>query len=455
MKRYLLPVAIGLVSIGCVKSAVDPLSDDYPEPATYDFNQIVSSERTKDEGGKFHFELVLTTAEGDALSLELVADTYYLPAKTFSGATAEAARSGNYVTSACYFTKSGAAPVPLNNTGTLTVGKNDTHYTAQGYLWTAEGEAFHVNASFDTVYEPEDEPVKMPALLVANPGAGSVTVVLATDGVSASPNLYGGTDYKGTGNYIALDIYSPDGKLYPGTYEPSLAGGYITEGRFGIGWEMDYEYMPGMSIKVELGSRWYTIENDASTNVALTTGAVTVEKTGSTYTVSYRNDDIWVSYTGAIEALDYETIDYVSLTKAVQVAQTGANTLTLRLASDGVEASWVEAYQYFTFSGEGNYVTLEIYTADGTLAAGSYKASAGQGCAEGEFGSGYSWDYEYAPGMFYTIAGGSTWYTLAGGNETSAFITDGVVNVSYEGDVCTIVLESSAANAKFVGKLAE
>lgn len=455
MKKYMLLAAIGLVSIGCVKSAVDPLSGDYPEPATYKFNQLVSSERSKDDDGKFHFNLQLGTSAGDVLALELMADTYYLPAKVFSGAASVAAKSGNYLTDKSSFCPSGAAPASLNSTGTLTVTKDADHYTMTGYLWTAEGNAFHINATFDAVYEPEAEPVKLPALLIANPGAGSVTVVLATDGVSASPNMYGGTDYKGTGNYIALDIYSPDGKLYPGTYEPSFAGGYITEGKFGIGWEMDYEYMPGVSIKVELGSRWYTIENDASTNVALTTGAVTVEKTGSTYTVSYKNDDIWVSYTGAIEALDYETIEYVSLTKAVQVAQTGANTLTLRLATDGIEASWVEAYQYFTFSGEGNYVTLEIYTADGTLAAGSYKASAGQGCAEGEFGSGYSWDYEYAPGMYYTIAGGSTWYTLTGGNETSTFITDGTVTVSYEGDVCTLVLESSAANAKFVGKIAE
>jgi len=49
---------------------------------------------------------------------------------------------------------------------------------------------------------------------------------------------------------------------------------------------------------------------------------------------------------------------------------------------------------------------------------------------------------------------GSTWFTLDG-EETKSYITDGMVTVSYEGDVCTITLESSAANAKFVGRLAE
>jgi len=35
------------------------------------------------------------------------------------------------------------------------------------------------------------------------------------------------------------------------------------------------------------------------------------------------------------------------------------------------------------------------------------------------------------------------------------YITDGIIVVAYEGDVCTITLESSVANAKFTGKLAQ
>ena len=70
----------------------------------------------------------------------------------------------------------------------------------------------------------------------------------------------------------------------------------------------------------------------------------------------------------------------------------------------------------------------------------------------GEFGTGFQYNYEYAPGMYWPLDMGSVWFALDGA-ETKTYITDGMVSVSYEGDVCTITLESSVANAKFVGKL--
>jgi len=458
MKKYIISLISGLALLsGCTKSAVSPLSEDrYPKPKTYTLTQVETIDRTKDENGKFHFPLSLSSSEGDKLSLVMIADTYYLPSKTFSGSTADLAKSGNYIAEESSFCPAGGNLSPLNTTGTVSVIRNEDHYTLAGYLWTADEKAFRVEAAFDAHFEPEAEPVKFPKLLVAKSGEGSVNVVFSTDGVTATPNMYGGVDYKGTGNYISLDIYSPDGKLYPGIYEPSTAGGYITEGKFGIAFESEYEYMPGAIVKLELGSRYYTLDNDNSSNVGLTDGTVKVEKTGSTYTISYKNGDIWVAYTGAVEALDYEAMEYVALTKAVQVAQTGANTLTLRLASDGVSAEWMESYQYYVFSGTGNYLVLEIYTADGSLKAGTYKACETERTVnEGEFGTGYSWDYEYSPGMSYTIKGGSTWYTLNNGAETSEFVKDGIVTVSYQGDECNIVLESTTANAKFTGKLTE
>jgi hypothetical protein len=138
----------------------------------------------------------------------------------------------------------------------------------------------------------------------------------------------------------------------------------------------------------------------------------------------------------------------------VEVAP-GEGVVTLRLATEGIEATYSEMMYSYTYSGTGNYVFLELYSADGTVAPGSYKACSIPGWVqEGEFGVGFQYDYEYAPGMFWPVDMGSTWFTLDG-EETKTYITDGLITVSYEGDVCTITLESSAANAKFVGKLAE
>ena len=98
-----------------------------------------------------------------------------------------------------------------------------------------------------------------------------------------------------------------------------------------------------------------------------------------------------------------------------------------------------------TYGGDGNYLKLEFYSTDGTLAPGEYKPCAEGGVVgEGEFGIGYD-------GMFG--ASGTTWYTLAGGTPTYVYVTDGSLKVEKNGEEYTIVLQSSTINAKYVGKL--
>lgn len=450
MKKYILYIAAGVLALSCTKSAIDPLSADYPKPTTYNLNQFTPGERTKDENGKFHFPLSITSSAGDQLNLVLVADTYYIPAITFSGGTSANVKAGNYLADESSFAPAGESAKTLNTEGTLNVTKVEDHYTVSGYLWNVEGKAFRVEASFDAVYEPEKEAQRMDLLLDAKSLDGSVLVYIGSGEITVSADLAGNPFFTGDGKVLMMELSSPDGKLYPGTYTVGA------EAKAGDFWT--YEYAPGMLFTGGSGTNWFEVRADGYDVTNLKSGVITVSKTGSTYDIEYKDEaaEIWVAYTGAIEALDYEKIEYVSLTQAIQVAQTAENVLTLRLASEGVSATWMEDYQYYMFGGTGHYMTLEIYTADGTLAAGTYKACAIPGViAAGEFGTGYSWDYEYAPGMYYTINSGSTWYTLDNGAESGVFISDGLINVSYEGDVCTLVLESSAANAKFVGKLSE
>ena len=449
MNKYILYMAAGLLALACTKSAIDPLSDDYPKPTTYTFTQLDEPERTKDENGKFHFPLSIASQAGDKLVLELVADTYYIPGITFTGGSTANVKAGNYLADASSFSPAGGNTQALNTEGTLAVTKDEDHYTVAGYLWTVEGKAFRVEAAFDAVFEPEKEAQRMDVLIDAKALESSVLVYIASGEIAVSPDLAGNPFFTGDGKVLMMELSSPDGKLYPGTYtvgEEAKPGDFWT-----------YEYAPGMYFTGGSGTNWFDVKADGYTVSNLNAGIITVTKTGSSYTIEYKDEasEVWVAYTGPIEALDYEVIDYVALTQAVQVAKTGENTLTLRLASEGVTATWIADYQYYMFGGTGNYMTLEIYTADGTLAAGTYTPQTGEALSAGQFAPGYSWDYEYAPGMFYTIAGGSSWYTLVEGAETSAFITDGVVTVSYEGDVCILTLESSVANAKFIGNLAQ
>ncbi len=442
MKKYIIFLAAAFISLACTEIAVDPLTGKYPEPPTYALTQLDMQERTKDENGKFHFPFSISSQAGDKLSLVLVADTYYIPAISFTGNTSDNARSGNYLCDLSSFSPAGGSASFLNTEGSLSVTKADDHYTLSGYLWTVEGKAFRVEASFDAVFEPEKEAQRMDILLDAKALEGSVVIYIASGTVDVSSDLAGNPFFNGDGKVLMLALESENGKLYPGTYSV-IPGDFWT-----------YEYAPGMLFTGGGGTNWFEVRADGYDVTNLKAGEAVVTKTGSTYTIEYKESEseIWVAYTGPIEVLDYEIIDYVPLTQVVEVAP-GEGTVTVRLATEGIVATYSEMMYSYTYSGTGNYVFLELYSADGTLAAGSYKACAVPGWVqEGEFGTGFQYDYEYAPGMFWPIDMGSTWFSLDGA-ETKTYITDGIVTVSYEGEVCTITLESSAANAKFVGKL--
>lgn len=82
---------------------------------------------------------------------------------------------------------------------------------------------------------------------------------------------------------------------------------------------------------------------------------------------------------------------------------------------------------------------------DGTITAGTYQAcTTGGTVGEGEFGIGYDGQWG---------ASGTTWYTVSGGAASGTYITDGSVTVEVDGDTYTIIIESSIINAKYVGTL--
>ena len=448
MKQYFIYIAAGLLALSCTKTAVEPLTGKYPEPQTYTLTQLTQDERTKDENGKFHFPLSIASSAGDRLDLVLVADTYYIPAITFSGNTAANAKAGNYLCDQSAFSPAGGSASALNDEGTLTVTKDEDHYTLSGYLWTVEGKAFRVEAAFDAVFEPEKEAQRMDILVDAKSLESSVLVYIASGNVNVSADLAGNPFFTGDGKVLMMELSSADGKLHPGTYTVGA------EAKAGDFWT--YEYAPGMLFTGGSGTNWFDVKADGYDVTGLKSGVITVTKTGSTYDIEYKDEasEIWVAYTGPIEALDYEKIEYIPLTQVVEVAP-GQGTVTLRLASEGITATYNDMMYAWSYAGSGYYATLELYSADGTVAAGSYKACAIPGMVgAGEFGVGFSYDYEYAPGMFWPLDMGSAWFALDG-SEVKTYITDGIIVVAYEGDVCTITLESSVANAKFTGKLAQ
>ena len=115
--------------------------------------------------------------------------------------------------------------------------------------------------------------------------------------------------------------------------------------------------------------------------------------------------------------------------------------------SDGsVKAEYNSSTFSYAYSGSGPCLQLELYTADGKLAPGTYTASKDpKNVGEGEFGVGYTGD---------NGPSGSIWSKMVEGvHDSYEYITDGTVTVSLDDNVFTIVLTSSVVEATFSGEI--
>jgi hypothetical protein len=265
-------------------------------------------------------------------------------------------------------------------------------------------------------------------------GMKMVGIELGTSGIVATPGGWGNT-YTGNGNYLKLEIYSEDGKIAPGTYKACTVGGEIGPGEFGIG----YDGMYGAS-----GTTWYTLVNDEATYKYITDGTVTVEVDGDDYKITIESSVVNARY-GFGEGGGGEDFDGTVLTQFWGLSDYtgyGVNLAGIYLASDGLASDGA------SLSGTGNYLKLEYYsTSDlkGLPAPGTYKAcEVGGVVGEGEFGIGYDGQWGES---------GTEWYTVTDGAQAGTYVTDGTLTVSVEGDVYTIILESTVVKAKYVGKL--
>lgn len=108
----------------------------------------------------------------------------------------------------------------------------------------------------------------------------------------------------------------------------------------------------------------------------------------------------------------------------------GTNSVTMNLSTGGIseEMDWSTWTQ--TWVGEGNYLALDLYSEDGYLHDGTYKASAEGGVINpGEFGKGWDPGDIYGMGMEFTDWG-TCWWTVKNGARTAEKISDGIVIVS-------------------------
>ena len=439
--------ALALVS--CQKEKLNPLKGVFPQATEATLTTLVSQQAVKTESTReFSFKF---SGEGGATLetvLVLARANYALTAGSYVPGTTK----GSFIASR---TKVNGTAV-TDQSGVIVVRniEGSKTYTFEFALFDQSGKAYRYFWKGEIVYNPDPEPVALSVVLAANSnvasGTNSVTLSLATPGVSYDAATY---SYTGSGNYLAVDLYSADGYLHEGVYTASAAGGVINEGEFGIGWDPGDIWGIGMVFE-NWGTCWWTVDG-AATAKKITSGTISVQKKGNKWIITWGEEATypdWAQFEGEIEALTPaggggDAYDGVSLTQNFgiidYVALYSMKMVGIEMGTPGIVATpgaWGN-----TYTGNGNYLKLEIYSEDGKIAAGTYTACAEGGAINsGEFGIGYD-------GMFG--ASGTTWYTLENDVATYKYVTDGVVTVEVDGDVYTISLESTVVNAKYVGKL--
>ena len=183
-----------------------------------------------------------------------------------------------------------------------------------------------------------------------------------------------------------------------------------------------------------------------------------MSRNGNKWTIELVSGDgkdmVWGLFEGEVPALTDPNstgeVKYKELTKVLSANNQNAGLITFQFATDGVSSTFYSATWTTTYSGTGNYLALDIYSADGQLAPGTYNACAtGGAIGAGEFGIGY--DTEMWGTQFFNW--GTCWWTVTDGATSAQKVLDGTVTVSLDGGNYTVALQSSTVNARYVGPI--
>lgn len=464
----LFAVAASILALSsCVESAIGPMTGKYEKPVVYEMNTLAS--QSVEKGDKYRTFTVELSGDNASMTLKMVSDKYFLSDGSYTPAPADQAKKNTYIV--------GNGGTTFNNipveTGSIKVAQGEGTYSFAGMLWLADESVIEIKSTVALVYEADPEPIRLTTLLSATSnvasGTKSLTINLGTDGISSTsePPTWQPV-WTGTGNYLALDIYSADGYLHEGTYTASAAGGTINEGEFGIGWDPGDIWNIGIAFE-NWGTCWWDVAGGAATiNQKVTEGSVTVTRKGSKWVIELVSGEgksmLWTKFEGAIDALtdpalggggNVDDTDYVELTKLLSATK-NQGLLTINMAQDGISSTTDPNTWQTIWEGEGNYLATDIYSADGKLYTGEYKACAvGGTVGEGEFGIGYDTTVDWGWGPMEMKDWGTCWWTVADGATSAVKILDGTMTVAMEGDNVVIKLKSSIVNAKFTYPVAQ
>ena len=451
----------------CVESAIEPMTGKYEKPVVYEMNTLAS--QSVEKGDKYRTFTVELSGDNASMTLKMVNDKYFLADGSYTPAPADQAKKNTYIV--------GNGGTTFNNipveTGSIKVAQGEGTYSFAGILWLADESVIEIKSTVALVYEADPEPVKLSTVLSATSnlanGVQTVTMQLAQDGIYSETDMTTWqTIWHGEGNYLAIDLYSADGYLHEGTYSASAVGGVVGEGEFGIGYDTTVDFGWGPMEMKDWGTCWWSVSNGAATAKKILEGTINVSKKGSKWVIELISGEgkemIWAKFEGAVDALtdpalggggNVDDTDYVELTKLLSATK-NQGLLTINMAQDGISSTTDPNTWQTIWEGEGNYLAADIYSADGKLYTGEYKACAvGGTVGEGEFGIGYDTTVDWGWGPMEMKDWGTCWWSVSNGAATAKKILEGTINVSKKGSKWVIELISGEGKemiwAKFEG----
>ena len=311
--------------------------------------------------------------------------------------------------------------------GFITVNEKDGQYAITA---TIGGQVYYWTGSLPFTPDPAatELSVVMSAQSNVPNGTNSVTMNLATPGISQSYNEYWQAVWTGEGGYLALDLYSDDGYLHDGTYTASATGGVIEPGQFGIGWDPGDLWGIGMVFE-NWGTCWWEVKDGTATATKITDGLIKVTsreekvdgKDVTIWTIAWGADyPVEIIFEGAIPALTKpkKPDGPVSFDYTYTIGEpTGCST-----QAGEVVAGVMKYPLTFTDANGQEAAYLEFVLAEGStdVAPGDY-VSTEYAHEVGQLANGYYLDYsEWGWGI---IAGGS-WYVGSDGEKV--YIDPGV-----------------------------
>ncbi len=158
-------------------------------------------------------------------------------------------------------------------------------------------------------------------------------------------------------------------------------------------------------------------------------GFITVTQSKGKYIITAQIDGKVLTWTGDLPFV----ADPAPMTlSVVQQAQANKDNklVTMQLATEGFSQGFDENWQT-VWTGEGAYLAIDLYSEDGYLHDGAYRACAEGGVVNaGEFGIGYDTTVDWGWGPMEMKDWGTCLWTVANGSATAEKITEGLLTVS-------------------------